>query len=77
MQKLDGCTGGPFKLGFGLSGAVPPQSDFNFFRHKRPVCTITDIEPPASDNGDQPAYQGRGPFAAQETALEAWHAMLY
>jgi hypothetical protein len=30
----------------------PPQSDFNIFHHKYPVCTITDIAPPLGDNRD-------------------------
>ena len=31
-----------------------------FFHHKRPVSTITDIQPLVGDNGDRPVSQGQG-----------------
>jgi hypothetical protein len=33
---------------------LPPKSDLRPFHHKRPVSTITDLQPPVGDNGDRP-----------------------
>src|SRR5208282_1182737 len=33
---------------------VPRQIPQPFFHHKRPVSTITDLQPPVGDNGDRP-----------------------
>jgi len=52
IEELDGRVARPI--------AKRRAGPLSFFHHKRPVSTITDIQPLVGDNGDRPVSQGQG-----------------
>jgi len=53
---FEGWDSAPTACDLSLTAAILPPP---LFHHKRPVSTITDLQPPVGDNGDRPVAGSR------------------